>query len=125
MSFGYGNPLAVNRVATAAIAPYRIVKFTATDGEATQASAGTDESMGVSGQTGADAAGDRLDINIAGVVPCEFGGAVAAGKECAADANGKAVAAVAGDRIIGFALENMADTEVGPLRLAPGRMAVT
>lgn len=115
----YGTPLAINRVATGAITPYRIVKGTATDGEVTQAAAGGDKLVGVAGQVGADAAGDRIDINHAGVVPVEFGGNVAFGDELTSDANGKAVVALTTNRVIGIALENGDDTTIGSMLIAP------
>lgn len=102
---GYGQPFSINRKATAAIAAYRIVKPTANDGEVTQAAAATDKLVGVSGQVSVSAAGDRIDIMYAGVVPVEYGGDVANGDLLTADADGKAVVADDDERVIGTAME--------------------
>lgn len=115
------NLLTINRVSSAAISPYRFVKGTATDGVVTQASSSKDDIVGCSGQVGADAANERLDINHSGAAPIEFGGAIAFGDALTSDANGKAVKAKDGDRVGGFALENGVDGVIGSMLLAPAK----
>ena len=115
-----GNPtLTKNYNAEAAIAPYRICKFGSADGNAEQAAAAADASFGVSDELGA-AIGERCDIHIAGMPDVEYGGVVTRGGQVTADADGKAVAAVANDRTSGVAMVSAVAGDIGPMLLAPG-----
>lgn len=82
---------------SAAISPYRIVKFGAADDTVTQASASTDLLIGIANELGlptADqAAGATLDVCRLGPAELELGGTVTRGQKLTADANGKGVAA--------------------------------
>jgi hypothetical protein len=106
MNHLYGTPLAICRIATAAIAAFRFVKGTATDGQVTQASSPTDRIVGAAGIAFASGANDKLDINHAGVVSIEFGGNIVFGDALTSDALGRAVPAKPGDRVCGIAMEN-------------------
>ncbi len=118
------NPgLTKTRTASGAIAARRIVKFTANDGEAAQASAATDKLMGISTIIPTDSGG-RVDVVLEGTALCEFGGVTAPGDPVTSDANGKAILAApaAGTRarIIGFAMDVTADGVIAGVKLAPG-----
>lgn len=96
--------------AGAAIAGYRIVKFSdsAASNTVSQADSNTAPSLGVSDAMGADLGG-MCDVHRGGLISVELGGSVNTGDPLTADADGKAIAAVAAAgttlRIIGFADE--------------------
>lgn len=115
------SPLTHNQSASGAISPYRIVKGTVTDGTVAQATADTDKFVGVSGQNGA-ADGERIDINKAGIVPVQYGGNVAYGDPLTSSAAGKAIVAVAGDRVLGVAQENGDLDAIGSILLSYGQL---
>jgi hypothetical protein len=112
--------LTLNKTASGAIAPYRIVKATAADGVVAQAAAATDKMVGVSGQAGA-ADTERIDIEHAGVAPVEYGGNVAYGDPLTSDAQGRAVVAVLASRQIGIAQEAGDLGTIGSMLLAPAK----
>ncbi len=113
-------------IAAAVILPYRIVRFTANDGEVITASAATDKLIGVSDRVSAVVIGDRLDIGRAGIVEVEYGGAVATGDALTSDAQGRAIVAApaAGNnvRIIGHAEVLGVAGDIGSMLIAPGSM---
>jgi len=118
------NPmLRKNHEAGGAVAPHRIVKFGAADGVAVQAAGATDQSIGVSANLIAAAAGDRLDVHLAGLVEVEYGGAVTRGALLTADADGKAVVAAptaaGAARVVGVAHAAGAAGDIGLVHLAP------
>lgn len=87
-----GTPvLTKTYTADAAIAANRIVAVGAADGSVAQGSAASDPLLGVS-VLGATAAGDRVDVDVAGISAVEYGGNVTRGDQLTSDANGKAVA---------------------------------
>jgi hypothetical protein len=110
--------LTLNRTASGAITAYRIVK-PAGDGKVAQCSAKADAAVGVAGIVGAADKG-RIDINFAGVVPVEYGGAVSAGDLLMSDAQGRAVVADDTCRVIGVANEDGSGAGViGSMLIAP------
>ncbi len=114
--------LTKNRTAVGAIERYRIIKLTANDGEATQSSAAADRSLGVSTVDRADD-GERIDVEHAGIVPVTYGAdGIVPGTPLTSDANGKAVAAVATNFALGFAMESGDTDEVGSVLIAPHQM---
>lgn len=120
------NPLLIKQgTAEAAISPYRIVKFGATDGSYLQAAAATDFLAGVCESVG-PASGERLDVIKAGLADVEYGGTVTRGQPITADANGKAVAAApaagANVRIIGFAEVSAVAGDIAAVWVEPGIM---
>jgi hypothetical protein len=82
------NPITKSFDCSADIAAKRIVKFSA-DYTVAQASAATDDMVGVS-DLGGDSGG-RCDVTLFGEAIVVAGGAIARGKPFTADANGKAV----------------------------------
>ena len=103
------------RRASAAIAAHRIV----TAAGAVANSAAT-QGIGVSGSR-AVAAGETVEVAIAGIAPIEYGGNVAAGDLLRADATEKAVVTnTAGHRIIGIAMVAGVDGDIGEVLLSPG-----
>lgn len=105
-------------VAGAAVAAYRIVKFGASDSAVLQAAASTDAPIGVTGILGA-ASGERVDVILSGVAEVEYGGTITRGALITADANGKAVAASAGNQIIGRAMVSGVSGDIGSVLLQP------
>lgn len=78
--------------ASGAIAAYRFVTFGSADNAMAQASAATDQILGVSDSLGA-ADTRPCDIAFCGdIVPLDIGGTVTRGNDLTADANGKGVA---------------------------------
>lgn len=110
--------LCLNRTASVAVNPYRIVKATTTDGVVAQSSAASDKHVAVSGHVGA-ALDERVDVYLSGVVPVEYGGNVADGDLLTSDASGRAIVATAGSRVIGVAQEKGDLGTIGSLLIAP------
>jgi len=135
------NPtLTKNFVAEAAIAANIIVKQGTADGQVLAGAADTDFIFGVTGELGAAAANDRVDVIVAGIAEIEVGGAINRGDPVTTDANGKAVAstrhthventaaayvqnavtnAASAERIIGFAMVNAVAGDIADVLLAP------
>ena len=99
------------------------------NGKAVLATAGTDIPVGIalieaglndiSGQnSGKVAAGDDVDIQIKDIGVVLAGGSVKKGQEVAAGANGKAVAAAAGNYVLGYALANAEADQYLPVQIA-------
>ncbi len=101
------------------VSPYRIVKYGGADGAVVQSAAAADAHVGVSGRAAA-ADGGRVEIARAGIADVEYGGNVARGALLTADADGKAVAAEDGNRVIGVAEVSGAAGDIGQVLLAPG-----
>ena len=101
------------------VSPYRIVKYGDADGAVVQSTAAADAHVGVSGRAAA-AEGGRVEIARAGIADVEYGGNVARGALLTADAEGKAVAAQADNRVIGVAEVSGAAGDIGQVFLAPG-----
>jgi len=113
------NPsLIKNFIAEAAVAPYRIVKFGTNDDSVVQAAAAADASIGVNGALAGDI-GKRVDIVLLGATEVEYGAAVTRGDLLTADADGKAVPAIAGNRVIGIAMASGVAGDIGSLTIAP------
>lgn len=93
--------------AGAAIAPYRIVKFSAAD-TVIQSTAAADSHVGVVSEVG-PANGERTEVHVYGAVLVEAGAAVSLGALVTADSVGRGIAAApaagANARHIGIALE--------------------
>ena len=79
--------------ASGAIANRRLVKFGASDGVVSQASAATDAIIGVVDYPNGCADGEVVDVVLFGPADVDAGGTIARGVRITADANGKAVAA--------------------------------
>ena len=107
----------------AAVAAYRIVKFSA-DGTVIQAAAVTDKSIGVSTALAAASTDTRVDVIRQGIAEVTYGGNVAVGDLLTSDADGKAVAAApaagVNNRIIGIAEVAGVSGDVGSMLISPG-----
>jgi len=107
--------------ATTAITGRRILKHGATDGAAVQATAATEDFLGVSDSMGA-AVGTVCDVHVTGPVPVEYGGPVTRGARLTSDAQGRAVVAApaAGQtvEIVGRALISGVLGDFGKVNLA-------
>jgi hypothetical protein len=103
--------------AGAAIGAYRIVKFGADDDTVILGAAGTDALIGITGQVGAAAAGDRVDVDMAGIGEVAAGDGITRGNQLTSDADGAAVVADAGDTVIGVALKSAVSGDIIPILL--------
>lgn len=106
-----------NFFADAAIGSYRFAKFGASDTGAAVAAAGTDALIGVTGQVGALAAGDQVDLTLVGIGEVECGDTVTRGNQLTADATGRAVVASDGDTVGGKAMKSGLVGDVIPILL--------
>ncbi|MDO5625017.1 MAG: DUF2190 family protein [Pseudomonadota bacterium] len=105
--------------AQGAVAKRRLVALAAATGLAVQASAATDAIAGVS--TDIDSPDGRpCDVIRSGIAPVVYGNTVTAGQPITSDAQGKAIAATAGQRIVGFAEVSGVAGDIGAVHIAPG-----
>ena len=108
--------------ASAAIAPFRIVKFSdaANSSKIATAAGKLERLVGTTGKMGGDT-GDMTDVVRGGIGGVELGGPVQAGDKLTSDANGKAIATTtAGDRIVGFAEQPGVADDIIDYFCAPG-----
>lgn len=120
MSGSFNTPgVPVARKAAGAIAAYRILAATSNDEEVAQATGPTGKVCGVSGSLAATD-GETVSQYIDGIVPVEYGDAVEPGDPLAPDADGRAVVATGGQRIVGFAGEGGDAGTIGSVQIAPG-----
>jgi hypothetical protein len=103
--------------AGAAIGAYRIVKFGTDDDTVILGTAGTDALIGITGQVGAAAAGDRVDVDMAGIGEVAAGDGITRGNQLTSDADGAAVVAGAGDTVSGVALKSAVSGDIIPILL--------
>lgn len=110
-------------VAEAAINPYRIVKFGASDDNVLQAAAATDALIGVV-EGVAPALGERCAVVTHGIAEVKLGGTVVRGGPITSDASGQGVAAAPAaannNRLIGFALQSGVAGDVINVLVSPG-----
>jgi len=92
-----------NYVAGAAINPYRIAKFSSSDGVVIQGAAATDALIGVFDIPAAAITGNRVDVVRNDFAQVEYGGTVTRGDLLTADSVGRAVTASSGNRVVGTA----------------------
>lgn len=112
-------PIRIGLRAGADIEPFRILKPGSADHEVVQAAAAADANIFVSSDR-ACKAGGHLDVVVAGVAPVDYAGNIAAGAPVTANAEGKAVAATTGNRIVGFAVIAGANGDRGSVLISPG-----
>lgn len=104
---------------TAAIATqYLIAKFGADDDTFSQATAATENLIGIF-QFTTTAAGERVRLMLEGISNLKIGGVVTRGDPVTSDANGKGVKAVLGQNIIGFALASGVLNDIIPVFISP------
>lgn len=113
------NSIFRSYVAAAPIGARLIVKYTNNRNEVAQAAAATDRLAGVT-ELGAEAAGGMVDVAREGMSKVTLGGIVSAGDFLTSDAGGKAVAAAAGQWVIGQAEEPGVANDVIHYTIAPG-----
>ena len=112
--------------ATAAIATaFLIAKFGADDDTLSQATASTEELVGVFQHTVA-AANDRIRVMLTGITRVVLGGTVVRGNFCTSDANGKGVAAAPASGVnayhVGKFMASGVSGDIVPVLLGPGRI---
>ncbi len=107
------------KLAGAAINPYRFVKFGADDDHIVQAAAASDLIIGISDELGAGAAEQPCDYGMIGIGDLELGGQVTRGQRLTSDANGKGVAASAGDNVGAIAWMSGVSGDIIPVLKAP------
>lgn len=106
--------------AQAAIAKFLIVKFGDADATVVPAAGAGDALVGVNAELDV-VAGERHDVAVVGITPVVAGAAFARGAALTSDAQGRAVLAAAGNRVVGFAHEAaMAAGDIVHMQLAPG-----
>lgn len=100
------NPQGVKAfTAGATIAPYTIVKFSAS-GTVIPAAASTDSIIGVSRGLLTANVGDRVDVILDGIADVVCGGTVTRGGKVMSDASGNALDLTSTNRQLGIALES-------------------
>ena len=104
--------------ANGAIAARRIVDIESGK-SASQAASKTAANLGVSELACSD--GDSVDVVYTGIVEVEAGGDINHGDLIASDSSGKAVAANAGDMVLGVAIGGASAGEYVSVRISPGR----
>ncbi len=109
-------------IALAAILAYRIVNFGADDGTVAPAVDGSKFLVGTTQIVGADDAGDQVDICRDGLPEVQYGGVVAKGDPLTSDADGKAIKAVEGNYIIGYAEVDGVEDDIGLYFASPDKI---
>lgn len=108
--------------AAVAVFGYRIVAASGTAGAVTTGAAGTDKCFGVSERVGSEA-GQMLDVTVAGLTEVEAGGDLDFNDPVTADAQGRAVKAVAVAgatvSVVGFIRAEGAAGDILPIHVAP------
>lgn len=111
------KPIQIQGMAAgAAITPYSIVKIGAANHTVILAAAATDNVIGVTPLNAADAAGDTVDVIIAGIAEIKLAGTVARGAHVASNAAGLGIATTtAGNVAIGTALASGVTGDIIPV----------
>lgn len=122
---GRTDGLIKNFRAGAAVAPYRIVKFGASDVQVVTAAGAGDALVGVSSEIAADA-NERIDVMMNRIADVRYGGNVTRGDLLTSDAQGRAITAAPGAgvkmRTIGQALVNAVADDIGSAHIVPGQI---
>lgn len=105
--------------AASALPKFRIVKHGNADAVAALAIAGTDACFGVTDSLGANGPNDPVDIIRGGIASVTYGGTVTRGDPLTAGADGKAVKAATGQRVLGFAEQSGVANDVGSVFISP------
>lgn len=113
-------------LAGAAIGAYTLVKFGSDDKHVVEATAATDAIIGVTGQLGASAAEEPVDVILTGIAEVKYGGSVTRGALLTATTGGQAVAASPGAgtnaSVIGRAMASGVSGDIGSVLLSPGQI---
>jgi|GEM_PF-2545458 len=111
------NPLLnKNYTADGAVAKHKIVKYGTADGTGSVSSSSTDKFFGVSYEIDT-ADGDRLDVVENGIADVLYGGVVTKGDFLTSNANGNAVKAGSGDRVVGEAKVSGVSGDIGKIKV--------
>lgn len=126
MAIGMTSGIEKTLKCAAAIATqFLIVKFGADDDTVAQATASTEDLIGVAQHTTANS-GDDLRVMFTGITKVKAGGTITRGAWVTSDANGRAVAAAPGAgvnaNIIGKAMASAVDGDLFPVLLMPARI---
>lgn len=111
---GPNNLLTKTFEAGAAIAKHTIVMFDSVDDQVVVATSNTDLPIGIALDAAA-AAGDRIEVAIAGIAEVKAAGVIARGDYVVATAGGEGVAGTAvtvKQQAIGIAMEGVADNDI-------------
>lgn len=109
--------------ADAAVAAY-VAVTPGTDADHVATAGAGEVVIGVTGQVGAAAAEDPLDVTLVGIAEITLAATLVAGALVAADAAGHAVAATDGDPTIGRLIHGGVDGDVVPVLLQFGTASV-
>lgn len=107
--------------AEAAITKRRIVKFGSTDALIVPGAAAADASIGITSEIDA-AIGENCDVFLLGIADVEYGGAVTRGAKLTSDATGRAIAAAAGNHVVGIAMVSGVIGDIGSALLCQSVM---
>lgn len=111
--------LIMNYRAQGALGAHRIAAAGTEDQAVKQAAAGTDALLGVTTDVGGDD-GKRVDVIHTGLAEVDFGASVDYGATLTADADGKAVPATPGDRVVGVAMCGGINNDLGLVLIGAG-----
>lgn len=121
--FGKTTGIEKSAKCTAAIATaFLIAKPGANDDTYSVASAATDALLGIFQHTTV-AVGDDVRVMLSGISPVVYGGVITRGDPLTSDGNGKAVKAVLGQSIIGFATVSGVADDIGYCLISPQILA--
>ncbi|WP_321392819.1 hypothetical protein [Emcibacter sp.] len=108
--------------AEGAIAAYRFAKTGSAEGTVVQATAAAATIKGITQLVTAKAAGDRVDLVMAGIAEIEYGAAVSDGDPLTSDADGKAVPATTGQPVFAKALVDGVAGDIVDTFIAPSTL---
>lgn len=114
--------LNTNHYAGAAIAAFKIVKWSDADSKVVAAAAATDKLIGVNESLDV-AEGERIDVCRIGIAAVLYGGTVTRGDKLTADSQGRAVRSTNnGDQVIGTAEVSGVVGDIGSVLIVPATM---
>jgi len=119
----YGHVINYTATGTGGVGKYLLVKFGASDGTVTLATAATDAIIGASTDIASDE-NARCDVARSGCAPVIYGGNVTRGDWLTAGTGGKAVATTAdGANVIGRAEVSGVANDIGSVFITPGKIS--
>ena len=125
MGFGPNSLIEKEANAGAALGQFLILKKGTNDDDVIQATAVSEEFIGVS-QVAATAANQKVRVMLSGISKIKLGGTVTQGQWLTTDANGCGVAAApasgVNNAVIGRAMTSGVANDIGLVLIAPGRI---
>lgn len=109
------SPLTITAIAGGNLSPFRFVVLAA-DGQFDHVASAGGDADGVC-QSDPAAAGDAIELDVAGVTKVEAGGTVTVGQKIQSDNAGKALTAATGDHVLGKALASGVAGDIIPVLL--------